>query len=114
MMKKNEFLGNVIVYGLIAFILVIFVGFGWGIKALLATIVFLLGAYAYFNVILNLVYLIKDRSWKNYRLKLLLYFSLSVVLFVLAFYYFGDIFAIRSFGFAFILFFVQLYFIIKE
>lgn len=111
MSTSNKIKGNILFYVLLS--VIVGVGVNWGTSALLATLAFLLGLYAYFNLLLNVAYSIKDKVYKENRLKLIVYAVISILVFALSIKFYGVAFALKAFFLALILFVVQLFFIVK-
>ena len=94
-------------------IIAVIVAYNYGYPAVITMLVFFMGMYCYFNLFLNTAYSIKDKSLKDYRIKLIIYFIISVITFVLSYHFYGQTFTLKPLFVSLILFVVQLFFILK-
>lgn len=111
--KLGKINGSVIFFLIFTPIVATIVGYNYGYPAIIVMLVFFIGMYCYFNLFLNTVYSIKDKSLIEYRVKLIIYFIISVVVFVLSYHFYGRTFTLKPLLVSLILFVVQLFFIFK-
>lgn len=105
--------GNVIFFLIFIPIVGGIVGYNYGYKSVMAMCAFFIGMYSYFNFFLNSTLSIKERSLANYKFNLVIYTIVSIIAFLLSYYYYGQSFALKPLLISIVLFIVQLFFILK-
>jgi hypothetical protein len=110
-LKIGKLSGDAIVFSIAIPLVTGLVWYKYNYHVALALLIFLGGMYNYlmffFNITLSLKY-------KTFKIKLLIYTILSVVICALSLKLFGLIFTLRSLSVALVLYAVQLFFILRS
>lgn len=112
--KNNKIDGNFISYSIIIPIVSFIIGYSYGYKSVIAMLVLFIGMYCYYSLFLNIIYSIKDKTLSMYMSELIIYFAISITIFVLSYHYYGGAFTLKPLITMLIISIVQSFFIFRE